>query len=247
MKNRLWLGLGVLAILPGCVSAKSSVDVVTPLEGVQSSVRFKKEYLLAPGDQIDVVVQRAPEVSRNVIVRPDGFISLSLLGDVAASGLTVRELSAKLKELFSVRLISPEVTVIATQMRQPVVYVTGEVGTPGAVPFRDAPTAMQAIALVGGFRRSAASGDVAIIRLSEDGRLRATRVQVQAGGQPGPILALRGIPLQPDDLIFVPESGRNQMSRFLDDFIARPLASLNGVVGTWVNFRLAEQIVKTNP
>lgn len=246
---RVRLLCGLLGLLPAaaCVSPRASLAVVTPAQTLQSTVRFQKEYLLAPGDQVEVVVQRSPEVSRGVSLRPDGFISLPLLGDVAAAGLTVRELSGKLTELFSARLIRPEVTVIATQVRQPVVYVVGEVGNPGAVPFRDAPTALQAVTLVGGFRRSAATKDVTIIRLDAEGRLLAIRTPVLASGQPGPLLGLRAMVLQADDLIFVPESGRGQMSRFLDDFVARPLSAINAIVGTWVNFRLAEQLVKTNP
>src|SRR5207302_6366962 len=123
-------------------------------EVVQSSIRFRKEYVLAPGDQIEVVVRRVSEVSRAVFIRPDGLFSLPLLQDVPAAGLTPRELSIKLKELFSARLLDPEINVIPMQVRQPVVYVVGDVNNVVATPFRDAPTAIQAITLAGGFRRS---------------------------------------------------------------------------------------------
>lgn len=236
--------LALASVLPACASARASVDTVAAPAAVVSTIRFQKEYVLTIEDQLDVVVQRSPEVSRSLVIRPDGFISLPLLGDVQAAGLTVRDLAARLTTLFSARLVDPEVTVIATRVRQPVVYVAGEVGNPSAVPLRDAPSAMQAIALAGGFRRTADTNDIAIIRLAADGRLQAIRVPVQVGGQPGPLLALRLAALQPDDLLFVPESGRGQFARFLDDFIARPLGSVNAILGTWVNFRLSERLIQ---
>jgi polysaccharide export outer membrane protein len=246
------LNVGLPAILAvSCAATRVKVTQVPVLpEVVQASIRFRKEYVLAPGDQIEVAVRRAPEASRTVFIRPDGLISLPLLQDVPASGLTARELSIRLQGLLGTRLIDPEVNVIPTQVRQPVVYVLGDVNNNVAAPFRDAPTAIQAIALAGGFRRSAAASDVTIIRLSEDGTLRAIpvaapgRLDARPGfavsGQPAPIIALRSAALQADDIVFVPENGRSQLARFLDDFVNRPLGAFNGVVGTYVNFRLVE-------
>ena len=237
----LFSALLAAVLAASCVAPHAKVSQVpVQQEVVQASIRFRKEYVLAAGDQIEVAVRRVPEVSRAVIIRPDGLISLPLLQDVTAAGLTPRELSIKLKELFSARLIEPEVNVIPVQVRQPVVYVVGDVNNVTAVPFRDAPTAIQAISLAGGFRRSASPNDVTIIRLTEDGTLRAITVASKISGQPGPYMALRAATLQPDDIVFVPENGRSQLIRFLDDFVNRPLGALNSVVGTYVNFRLVE-------
>src|SRR5579864_9003013 len=233
------VALPALVSLGACASARTSKPEI-PVEPqvVQATVRFHKEYVLAPGDKIEVVVQRSPEVSRSVTIRPDGHISLPLLQDVPAAGLTVPELDSQLTELFSKRFTASEVKVIANTVRQPMVYVIGDVTTPTPVPLRDAPTAMQAITHAGGFRRSASMRDIAIIRLAEDGILRAMLVPVSSPGQPGPYMALRVAPLQPDDLIFVPESGRSQMTRFIDDFVNRPLTGINSLFFTYVNFRL---------
>lgn len=238
MKGVLVLGG---ALLVSCASPLTSERLRLSPETLQSTARFHKEYILAPDDQVEVVVQRSPEVSRTVTVRPDGFISLPLLGDVQAGGLTSRELGAKVTKLFSARLVAPEVTVIATRVRQPVVYVAGEVGTPSAVPLRDAPTALQAVALAGGFRHTAASRSVAVIRVTNDGYLQAIVVPTQLKGQPGPFMALRAVPLQADDMVFVPESGRGQFTRFVDDFVNKPLSGINSLFFTYLNFRLIEQ------
>jgi len=238
----------MVAFVPvACVSPHASVSrVPVQPEVLQSSMRFKKEYVLAPGDQMEVLVRRVPEVSHTVMIRPDGNISLPLLQDVAAAGLTPRELNEKLTKLFSQRLTDPEVTVIPIQVRQSMVYVVGDIAASSgtAVPFHDAPTAAQAIALASGLRRTASARDIAIIRLSEDGYLRAIRVSSGIGGQPGPFMAMRAALLQPDDIIFVPENGRSQVGRFLEDFVNRPLQGLNGALAIYTNFRLIQFVTK---
>lgn len=238
----LLLCLGSLAV-SGCVSStipRKETPAINALQPVTTAVRFRKEYVLAIGDQVEVSVRPVSDLSRTVVVRPDGYISLPLIKEVMAAGLTVPELDSKITELYSGRLNKPEVTVIATSVRQPVVYVLGDVNNnAAAVPLRDAPTAMQAIALAGGFKRTAAARDVTLIRLSDDGYLHAIPVaKPPLHGQPAPYVALRSATLQPDDIVFVPENGRSQIARFLDDFVNRPLAGLNAIAGTYVNFRL---------
>jgi dTDP-4-amino-4,6-dideoxygalactose transaminase/protein involved in polysaccharide export with SLBB domain len=229
----------VTAVLwSACTSPRASSDAIRlQLPVAQSALRFKKEYVLTAGDQLDVLVWRVPEASRSVVVRSDGYISLPLLQDVPAAGLTPRELADKVTRLLSARLVSPEVTVIPTQVRQPMVYIVGDVNSVVGVPLRDAPTAAQAIAMAGGLKRSSAPEDVSIIRLTPDGYVRAIPVVPDVGGQPGPMMALRSAVLQPDDIVFVPENGTSQVGRFLDDFVTKPFTALNSVLWTAVNFR----------
>jgi protein involved in polysaccharide export with SLBB domain len=101
---------------------------------------------------------------------------------------------------------------------------------------------MQAVAVAGGFRRTAAQRAVVILRLSEDGYLRALVVPAAIDGQPGPYMALRTAVLQADDVVFVPESGRSQVTRIIDDFINRPLAGVNSLFFTYVNFKLIQEL-----
>jgi polysaccharide export outer membrane protein len=205
---------------------------------MQSQVRVRKEYVFLPGDQIEVFVRRVPEVSRTVVIRPDGFITLPIAGSVQAAGLTTGDLETKLTELFAKRLVNPEVNVISVQVRQPSVYVVGEVTSPNSFPLRNTATAMQAVIAAGGFRKTAATRSVYIIRVFADGFVRAIPVATPVQGKTGSYLALQSTPLEPDDIVFVPESGRSELARFLDDFVNRPLTGVNGVVGTYVNFRL---------
>ena len=219
--------LGLCVLIASCASVRTNVDSlpVKP-EIVQSAVRFQKEYILFTGDQLEISVWRVPEMSRNVSIGPDGKVSLPLAQDVQAAGLTARELAEKLKAVLSSRLLNPEVTVIPVSIRQPVVQVLGDVRNPSPVPFRNAQTALQAISNAGGLIRSSAAADVTIIRLSSDGYLRAIPVEIEAGGQPGPYLGLGLVKLEPDDIVFVPESNRSQAIRFMQDFILQPIQAL---------------------
>lgn len=232
-------GLGALiavALVAGCVTQRTDVEkLAAKPEIIQSAVRFQKEYVLFAGDQIEVSVWRVPEVSRTVTIGPHGMISLPLLQDVQASGLTARELADKLKTLYSARLLKPEVTVIPMTVRQPVIYVLGDVKNPSSIPYRNALTALQAISMAGGFLRSGAENDVTIVRLSKDGYLRAIPIEVEAGGQPGPYLAFALTQLEPDDVVFVPEHSRAQVVRFLNDFVLPPMQIL-------LNYRFYESL-----
>jgi polysaccharide biosynthesis/export protein len=114
-----------------------------------------------------------------------------------------------------------------------VVYVMGDVGQAQAIPLRNAATAAQALALAGGVRRTGAEADASIIRLMPDGHLRAMAVETPSDGQPSGTMALAAIPLQPDDILYVPESGRSQVNRFIDDILLKPAQTV-------LSFRLLE-------
>ena len=224
----------VLTTFAGCVSPHvTETRREVPPAIVESSLRFQKEYLLAVGDQLDVVVWRTPEASRAVVIRSDGRISLPLLQDVQAAGLTPRELAANLSTAYGQRLVNPQVNVVPTVVRQAMVYVMGDVGQAQAVPLRNASNALQALAAAGGPRRTGAEVDASIIRLMPDGHLRAIAVQGPDDGQPTATMTLAALPLQADDILFVPESGRSQVSRFIDDIVLKPL-------NTVLTFRLIQ-------
>jgi polysaccharide export outer membrane protein len=223
-------------------AAAREAAVKNKQEIVRSSVKYQKEYLLFAGDQIEVLTWRNPEVTRTVTIRPDGYISLPLLQEVKAGGLTPAELAASVTKAYSGRLLNPEVTVIPVQVRQPTVYVLGDVRNPGAFPARQAVTALQALAAAGGALRSGWESETVVIRLSQDGYLEATPVGGRGGGewfltdQVGPYRLLGNTPLQPDDIVFVPETGRSQLFRALADILI-PFQ-------IYMNYRLIETTLK---
>src|SRR6185312_1838686 len=165
MRKSRFLTLTSLFLVAVCGFGENAPPNATAV----SDAHFRKAYVVTPGDHLDIVVRRVPEASRSVVVRSDGEITLPMVKDVAVAGLTTEEVNTKLVGLFSRRLISPDVTVIATDVHEPTVYVGGEVNNAGAIPLRRAATAIQAISLSGGLKRTAASRRIIIIRLGDDG------------------------------------------------------------------------------
>ena len=236
--------VGVLAalFLCGCASQVSRTPLLVETEVAASLQRYTKEYVLAPGDSLEVVVYRNPELSRQVLVRRDGFISLPVLDDVSAAGLTIQELDAHLTERLNERLVDPEVTIIITNAREPMVYIVGEVQPAIPVPLREARTAAQAIARAGVVSRAADLSQVSIIRLDDNGYLRAYTVEAHEDSQPARFMALQNMALEADDLVVVPESNRSQAVRQLQDFVTAPLGALSQVLNPYFQMRLITEI-----
>ena len=238
--------MGALAVVTACMVAGCARQVkmidVKP-EVAMATKRYRKEYIMAPGDEIDVVVLKHAEVSRPCVIRSDGYISLPMLDDVKAAGLSPTQLDERLTELFSARLTDPEVTVIATQVRPPMVFVAGEVGATTVVLLRDAPTAAEAVLRAGGFTNWAKAKSVLIIRLRDDNRLIAMHVDMRGlRGQEAPYMALRCMPLQADDIVFVPKTRIYQVSLFVEQHINTILTGVNSVLNTWNQVQFTELV-----
>jgi polysaccharide export outer membrane protein len=195
-------------------------------------------------------VRGHPEISRlaasgnpGVLVRPDGYITLPLINDVKVSGLTFMQLKDRLTVLFSKRLEQPEVTVIGITLREPMVYVLGEVPNPRPVPLRQASTAFQAIAHAGGLKHTGVSNAIALIRLDDEGHLNAYKIAVDLEGQPAPYMALQATVLHSDDIILVPESDIAQFDRWISDYINQPLLGVNSVLAPVANYLLVQELM----
>ena len=232
----------LLALLCACSSTQTPYDIAAGPKVIQSLQRYTREYAIVPGDQLEIVVYRNGDVSRVVVVRPDGMISLPLLDEVIAGGLTPQELDDSITQRLSSRLKDPEVTVILNNPLDPMVYVYGEVGIVKPVPLRQARTMAQAIAYAGGMTRSAALSDVALIRLDSDGFLKMHLLQDPANGPAGPYAAFQNTALQADDLIVVPENKRSKGSRIIQDFITQPLGAVNLILTPYFQFELIKDL-----
>lgn len=128
-----------------------------------------EEYVIGPDDLLAVNVWKEPEISRNVVVRPDGRISLPLAGDMRASGRSPVQLEADIKALLLNYLANPEVTVIVQEARSQKFNILGEVEHPGAYPLSRSMTVLDAIALAGGLRDFAKGRKVYVLRIQSDG------------------------------------------------------------------------------
>lgn len=234
-----WCALLAMTVWHGCAMAPETLQL--PEETAVSLKKYRKEYVISPGDQFEILVHRAPEVSRTVVVRPDGMITVPTLGDVRAAGLSFAEFDKELTERLSRRLQNPEVDVIATDIPPAVVYVVGEAVAPRPVPLRTARTAAEALAQTGGFRMVARRGAY-LIRLLEDGHMAAIPLRPSKSGDAAAYLTLEATLLRADDIIVVPESSRSKFVRLIDDFVNKPLSGLNSMLGLYVNYKLTEQL-----
>jgi len=127
------------------------------------------DYKIGPQDVLRIDVWKEPDFTRTVPVRPDGKVSLPLLNDVQAAGLTPTELASFLKESLKKYLTDPQVTVTMVEMNSRRVYVTGEVVRTGAIPLLPNMTVLQALTTSGGFTQFARIKDIYVLR-QEDGK-----------------------------------------------------------------------------
>jgi polysaccharide export outer membrane protein len=179
--------------------SKSSNPAKTSGTGSQASV--DAEYKIGPQDVLRIDVWKEPDISRTIPVRPDGKISLPLLNDVQAAGLTAMQLASSLRDAFSKFLTSPQVTVTVTEINSRRVYITGEVAHAGALPLLPNMTVLQALSSAGGFTQFAKLKGIYVLR-NEDGKQVKhpfNYKEVVKGN-----LAEQNIVLQPGDVIVVP-------------------------------------------
>lgn len=156
-------------------------------------------YKIGPQDMLRIDVWKEPDISRIEPVRPDGKISLPLLNDVQAAGLTPMELANKIAEGLKKFMNSPQVTVSVTEINSRRVYVNGEVNRPGAFSLLPAMTALQALSSAGGFTQFANRKKIYVLR-TEDGKQVKhpfNYKEVVDGKAPD-------MPLQAGDIIVVP-------------------------------------------
>jgi polysaccharide biosynthesis/export protein len=133
-------------------------------EGVNPAVKVGKDYVIGADDVLDVSVWKEQELTRTLQVRPDGKISMPLLGDVQAAGLTPGQLAQTVSERLKKYLTAPQVTVILTQINSQRVYVIGEVTRPGAYAVLPGMTILQAISSAGGLTQFANSKKIFLMR-----------------------------------------------------------------------------------
>ena len=126
-------------------------------------------YKIGPQDVVRIDVWKEPEITRTIPVRPDGKISLPLLNDVQAAGLTAIQLGNAIRDGLTKYLNSPQVTVTVTEINSRRVYITGEVNRPGALPLLPDMTLLQALSSAGGFTQFAKLKGIYVLR-AEDGK-----------------------------------------------------------------------------
>jgi polysaccharide export outer membrane protein len=164
------------------------------------------DYIVGPGDSIQVFVWRNPELSVTVPVRPDGKISTPLVEDLVAVGKTSSQLAREIEKALAEYIRSPQVNIIVTN---PVstfshIKVIGEVTTPQSVPYREGLTALDVLLTVGGLTQFAAGNRAKIVRKGPDGKDVEIKVKLESLVRKGKIS--ENVPLRPGDVLIVPAS-----------------------------------------
>ncbi len=138
-------------------------------------------FRLGAEDVIDVVVFRSPDLTRgDIVIRPDGRISLPLIGDVRAEGLTADELAKNITGRYKEYKDNPAVSVSVKAVNSYNIFVLGEVKTPGKLSLKSYATVLQAISIAGGFTEFASENSIQVVRrtVGEDGSSQEMRIPV---------------------------------------------------------------------
>lgn len=173
-------------------TASSSVDKVSP----------DNDFVIGPDDVLAINVWKEPEVSQTVAVRPDGKISLPLIGDVVAGGLTPKQLEASIKVPLGSFLSAPDVTVIVHEVKSRRITVAGQVAKPGSYVLQTPMTALDAIAQAGGPLEYAKLKSIYVLRTGPTGqsiRLRFNYKEVINGRN-----LSQNVQLEPHDTVVIP-------------------------------------------
>jgi polysaccharide biosynthesis/export protein len=181
--------------------ATSAATAPIPPSAADASVTSPSDYVIGPDDQLSVVFWRDKDLSADVVVRPDGKISLPLLNDVQAGGLTPEELRQRVTEEAKRFVEDPTASIVVKQINSRKVFVTGEVEKPGTYPLSGPTTVLQLIAAAGGLKEYAAKEKIVVLR-REGGRevnFRFNYKQVIQQKNPA-----QNIELKPGDTIVVP-------------------------------------------
>lgn len=178
--------------------------------------------IMEAGDDLDIKFYYRPELNESQTIRPDGKITLQLIGDVQAAGTTPSSLEKTLKDKYRGLIERNEITVLVRRLSQRVVYVGGAVQRPQAVPMASGMTALGAIMTAGGHDPvSAAMGDVVVLR-AEGARYRGYRVDLAAtldGRQARPFYLRQG------DIVYVNYSRIYDLDLWIDQHINRLVPS----------------------
>jgi polysaccharide export outer membrane protein len=188
----------VCALLGGCAFQSGDVVPEVPLP--------TGDYLIGPGDSVNINVWRNPEVSTSVSVRPDGKITTPLVEDLQASGKTSTELARDIEKALAKYIQQPVVTVIMAGFVGPYseqIRVIGQAARPQALPYRQGMSLMDVLIAVGGITDFAAGNRASIIR-TVDGTQQKFKVRLHDLVRDGDISA--NISMRPGDVLVIPES-----------------------------------------
>jgi len=198
LKKVRFLALACTILLCSCASEYTVLDSVGD---VMQSLHTNEEYTIGHGDRLRIKVWAQDGLDTDTVVQPDGMISLPLVNDVQAAGVTVESLRQELEKRYREFIFEPTVSITVTEIKSLKIYVIGEVNSPGEYDLLSYTDVLQAIAKAGGFTIYAKKNKIEIIRTfgGQKIKTRFNYDQVVRGRN-----LQQNIPLKPGDVIIVP-------------------------------------------
>ncbi len=223
-RTRWQWGVVAAAILPllGCVTYPTELVPATPSAETAPDLyhpTLEAEYRIEAGDNLLIQSYYDPLLKQTATVRPDGRISLLLVGDIQAASKTPSELRDELLKQYGKYLDHPDLTVTVAEVSGLAVYVGGEVKSPSIETMKGSLTLLQSIVQAGGFLPSANKQQVLVLRQAPDGKFRAFQHDISKvlQNQEGEIYLRRR------DIVYVPKSQIAQVNEFVDQYINQVL------------------------
>jgi polysaccharide export outer membrane protein len=198
MVKAIWaVACSILAFL---VVSASTAHPAFAADASDNIIQNDAAYRLGPEDVLRISVWDNKELTLDLVVRPDGKISMPLIQDVVAEGLTAAQLAEAIRGRLAAYIVNPEVSVIVLQVNAPKYFMIGYVNRPGTYPLRGDVSVLQALALAGGFTQFASPRSIKLIR-NEGGRQEIRKINyynmIDDGGKGNYLL-------RPGDTIVVP-------------------------------------------
>ncbi len=204
--------------LPGAASIAFAL-IVSSLGAAQdrgpNEPAPQPEYVIQEGDALGIKFFLNPELNEEVVVRPDGRVSLQLIPEVVAAGLTPRQLTDRLKELYSGELDRPTVSVIVRSFSAQRVYVDGEVNQPGELELVGRLTVLQAIAKAEGLTDRAKAKQIIIIRRGPERAPYTIPFDIRSYRKGW----VDDLTLEPFDVVFVPRTRIANVNKWIDQYV----------------------------
>jgi polysaccharide biosynthesis/export protein len=198
------------------VSASTRKDTCTPAAMMAAQEIQKGNYVIRPGDDLQLDFYLNPEFNREVIVRPDGDLTLDLVGTFPAAGLTPEQLADKLNQAYLRELRNPGAVVHVKNSPAWRVYVQGQVSHAGVFTLQPGETALQAIAEAGGVNDNAGAKSAVLIRRDACGNAQGMQINLQAADNGK---TTDDVALMPSDILVVPRSPIANVDLFVKQYI----------------------------
>ncbi len=226
-------------LFSGCATKKSLVKPESEEKVFEEKKVAISEFILGPGDKIEIAVWRYDDLKREVQIDPSGKIIYPLVGDIEAGGMSIFQIRDKIRDGLSKYIVDPQVSIRIISVQNQKVLVLGEVKNPGIFQIEGSMDALEAVARSGGFTLDAKKKSVILIR-GGIGKPELKRLDFDNALKEGDLT--QNIALQRGDIVYVPRTFISNVDRFFEHFskIISPLVTLEGGI---VLYPLVEDVL----